>query len=90
MPPYKIKSPPQFGSRYFGAIATFVSEWGIAERGIYMAIHSNVNETFIFENTLLHYSHQKKNYLPVTGTSLVSDKTVIDLRARKQNYDYKL
>jgi hypothetical protein len=42
-PQYKIKSPPQFGSRYFGTIATFVREWGIAERGIYMAIHSNVN-----------------------------------------------
>jgi hypothetical protein len=55
-----------------------------------MAIHSNVNENFIFENTLLHYAHQKKNYLPVTGTSFVSDKTVTDLRERKQIYDYKL
>jgi len=25
-----------------------------------MLIHSNVNENFIFENTLLHYAHQEK------------------------------
>jgi len=87
MPRYKIKSPRRLGARDFGTIElisfdTFASEWGIAERGIFMAIHSSVNESFIFENTLLHYSHQKKK--------LISDKTVIDLRERKQNYDYKL
>jgi hypothetical protein len=55
MPPYKIKSPWRLCARDIGAIElisfdTFTSEWGIAERGIFMAIHSHVNETFIFEN----------------------------------------
>jgi len=59
MVPYKIKSPRRLGARDFGTIEltsfdTFASKWGIAERGIFMAIDSNVNETFIFENTLLH------------------------------------
>jgi len=64
MPPYIIKSPWRLGTGDFGTIElisfdTFASEWGIAERGIFMAIHSNVNETFIFENTRLHYLHQR-------------------------------
>ena len=57
--PVRHRVPSHFN--WTSTTDTFASEWGIAERGIFMAIHSNVNENFIFENTLLHYSHQKKS-----------------------------